>query len=345
MVIDQFQVRPYRFSMAKPFFIRGTPLGTREGLILQLKGNGDATGYGEAAPLPGVSPEELKKAAHQLKCLEPEWVGRSLPISARALCARLEKDLDHSVIAPSVLFALESALFSLAASIRGVSVAEFLSDVHPKAVHSACLIQGDLQTVRSLGAKYAAEGFTDFKLKVGSPNIPLDVAKVEALREVIGLDNRIRLDANAAWSLEEAAGFAGAIGKAQISFIEDPCRDQDDYEKFFERTDMPWVLEAHSTLRPLSEWEGVQGLKAVIVKPMLTGGITRFLAIKDIAYQIGARVVVSSLFETSVGLKMLANLAALTELPCGLGTADWFGDPAGGIFQHGGIITPGTLSF
>ncbi len=341
--IEQFLLKPYRFPLARPFVVGGQALSIREGLIVEIVGRDGNRGLGEAAPLPGVSTEELKKAAHQLKCLEREWVGRTLPVSCEALCARLQKDLDRSVLAPSVIFALESALVSLAAGMQGVSVAEFLGDGPPKVVRSACLIQGDLEVVRAYGAKYSADGFSIFKLKVGNRNIPLDVLKVRALKEMIGFDDRIRLDANAAWSLEEAVAFACAIGKEQIDFIEEPCSGQNDHEKFFRRTDMPWAVEAHSSVRPLSDWEGIQGLKAVVIKPMLSGGINGFLSVKDIAYRLGAQVVVSSLFETSVGFRMLANCAALTDTCCGLGTADWFGSPAAGIMQKGGLIPPVNL--
>ena len=343
IVIETFLIKPYKFQMARPFVVAGELLSCREGVIVEVIDRKGRHGLGEAAPLPGISAESLKKAVHQLKCLTRDWTGRSFPDTARALCLQLQKDLDRQLLAPSVIFAMESALVSLTASVRGISAAEFLGTHPPKAVRSACLIQGDPGTVRAYGAKYAAEGFTVFKLKVGSKNIPLDIQKVDVLREAIGFDGKIRLDANAAWSLNEAVAFASVIGKAGIDFIEEPCRDENDNEKFFQRTDMPWAIEAHSSRRSLEDWEGARGLKAMIIKPMLCGGINAFLAIRETAHQAGVKVIVSSLFESPVGLRILFNLAALTGETCGLGTADWTGPQAAALSVRGGTISPGLL--
>lgn len=343
ITIEQLNLRPYRFTLARPFIIGGESLISREGCILEVYGRDGHRGFGEAAPLPGVSHETLKKSYHQLECLIREWSGRSIPASCRLLCSRLRKDLDPSVLSPSVIFAFESALISLAADALGVSAAAFLGASSSKNVRSACLIQGDLKTVRAQGVKYKSDGYSIFKLKVGNRNIPLDVQKVEALREVIGFDGQIRLDANAAWSMEEATAFASAIGKGQIDFIEEPCQDRNDLETFFRRTDIPWAIEAHSSPRPLADWEGVQGLKAIVVKPMIDGGITGFLSMNETAHRLGAGVVVSSSFESTVGLRMLANLAALTPIPCGLGTADFSGTFAGGVLGKGGLVPPNNL--
>ncbi|MBF0594067.1 MAG: o-succinylbenzoate synthase [Candidatus Omnitrophica bacterium] len=338
--IRSFSIIPYSIPMIRPFTVNGEVMANRDGVIFEVYDQDGHCGRGEAAPLPGVSPEPLKKVIHQLKCLELDWAGRSLPDKSNIICVRLQKDLDRTLLAPSVVFAFESAILSLAANALNVSLVEFLGGLLPKAVRSACLIQGDVNSVRSSGALYAAEGYTVFKLKVGSKNIPLDVSKVEALREVIGFEGRIRLDANGSWPLSEAVSFAGAIGKSQIDFIEEPCADENENEEFFRRTDMNWAMEAHATRRPLVDWEGVQGLKAVVVKPMLYGGVSGFAEVKDIIGRIGADMIVSSCFESRAGLKILANLAAMTNAPCGLGTADWLDAASSSLLGKGGIILP-----
>ncbi|MBF0386449.1 MAG: o-succinylbenzoate synthase [Candidatus Omnitrophica bacterium] len=346
--LEHFILKPYRLAMARPFLINGEPLAYREGVLLEIISRDGHSGYGEAAPLPGVSLESVKKALHQLKCLEREWVGRSLPLNCRALCTRLVKDLDRSILAPSVIFALESALISLAARAHGQAPSEFLSGIAPENVNSACLLQGDIQTIQADGARYQAAGYSVFKLKVGSKNIPLDIAKVEALRALLGFHDKLRLDANAAWDLPAAITFASAIGKGQVDFIEEPCRNWQDNEIFFRQTDMPWAIEINNATPNLHDLEGAQGLAALIVKPMITGGISDFMALKKTAFRMGVKIIVSSAFETATGLTMLANLAAVMnstsdQLHCGLGTADWFGTPAAGILQKGGIIPAARL--
>jgi O-succinylbenzoate synthase len=335
--IDDCQLTPFKIKLRRPFAMSRAEIVQREGVYITLTSRQGATGAGEAAPLEGVSAESLGGVMHQLQCLAREWVGRSLPDSAPHLLDRLEKDIDRSLTYPSVVFALESAVLSLAANIQHVSAAEFLGASEVNDVKTAGLIQGDIKTVAADGARYLQQGFNVYKLKVGSRNIPLDVRKVDVLRDIIGPGGRIRLDANGTWSLDEALTFAAQIGKSQIEFIEEPCRDEQGYEKFFLRTDIPWAVEAHRLNVQLPDLEGARGFNALIVKPMLTGGITGFLSLLRMARGMGVRVIVSSAFESPVGLRMLAACGALTGQTCGLGTADWLEDPDG-LIRPGGII-------
>ncbi len=340
--IELFSLIHHSYVLRQPFKIGDILLNKRESLVVELLGRSGHTGSGEAAPLPGVSVESLGTVLHQLTFLQREWQGRSLPEDPLALCSRLKKDLDASLLAPAVIFALESAVLSLAASEQNISIAEYLGGSATN-VESACLIQGDLETVKASAIQYCKSGYSIFKLKVGNRNIPLDVNKVEALRETIGNNARIRLDANASWSLDEAVSFAEAVGKMNIEFIEEPCKNENDYELFFRRTDIHFAVETHSTVRSIEDWEGIQGLKAFVVKPMISGGITGFLLLQKTVKPFGIPIVISSSFESGVGLRMLANLASLTDTPCGLGTAHWIQENPFHFLDKGGRILSAEL--
>jgi L-alanine-DL-glutamate epimerase-like enolase superfamily enzyme len=71
---------------------------------------------------------------------------------------------------------------------------------------------------------------------------------------------------------------------------------------------------------------------------MLAGGVIRFLSLLELCRKMGLRVIVSSVFESPVGLKMCANLAVLAGEPCGLGTADWIEIHNANLVECGGII-------
>ena len=344
LFIEHFALKPFTFFLTRPFSIaHGAVLTQREGIILEIISRNGYMGCGEASPLVGVSQESLNSALHQLKCLERKWVGCAIPCSAKELCLRLETDIDRNNLHPSVVFALESAVLTLAAASHGISVAEFLGGKSPQIVKTACLIQGDVTTISTYGAQYAAEGYLTFKLKVGNRNIPLDVQKVKMLSHVIADNAKIRLDANASWTLDEAVTFSREIEKSKIDFIEEPCRDERDYENLFIRSDFPWGVEAHSFKRPLEDWKGFLGFKYVVCKPMVHGGVIRFLSLLELSRKLGLRVIVSSAFESPVGLKMCANLAALTGEPCGLGTSDWIVKNNLNPVGPGGIIPPERL--
>lgn len=85
-----------------------------------------------------------------------------------------------------------------------------------------------VENVRNELARYAAEGFTDFKIKVGGAPPDVDVARVRAARETVGTNARIALDANNAWaSIHDALRFVQRVAKFDPWWIEEPFSPDD----------------------------------------------------------------------------------------------------------------------
>ncbi len=74
-----------------------------------------------------------------------------------------------------------------------------------------------------------ADGFTAFKAKVGFPDLRFEIDRLRMMREVIGPDSQLMVDANRAWTAKEAIRRAWAYEKAglDIYWLEDPCRNDD----------------------------------------------------------------------------------------------------------------------
>lgn len=347
LTIDSIRFYQYRLPLLRSFYAGGQEVAVREGVILQCVSSQGHVGFGDAAPFAGLSQESLKKVLHQCQYIKADWCGHHVPLTLAALKERCRRDIDRTLLVPSVVFAIESALFQMAAAARGVSVAEFLGQAIVGPLSSACLIQGDVLQVRAFGAKYAAEGFRVFKLKVGSRNIPLDIQKVMALKDALPFSAIIRLDANRAWSLQEALTFGQAIGNDRIDLIEDPCQRLEDLLIFSQKTDLPLALEADACPCLPEALASVRGLKALIVKPAVREGVMGTLDLLAQLKPLGINVIISSAFESAIGQNMLANLAALTAVPCGLGPALWFAEDLmvpPSLLAPDGTIDPARLT-
>jgi O-succinylbenzoate synthase len=138
-------------------------------------------------------------------------------------------------------------------------------------------------------------GCRTVKVKVAEPGQQLadDVARVVAVRDYLGPEGRIRLDANGGWNVDEAEHAIHALAPSDLEYVEQPCATVD-------------------------ELAGAADLLVIKAQPL--GGIRAALRIVDAA---GLPVVVSSALETSVGISMGAHLAAaIPELAydCGLAT-------------------------
>ena len=167
------------------------------------------------------------------------------------------------------------------------------------------------------------QGCTTIKVKVGR-SLAEDEARVVAVRDALdtaGVDGRIRLDANAAWTLQEAVVSLRRLRSYGIEYVEQPCAALTDVIRVRQELDVPVAVD--EIIRKSKDPAGVQLAGLVdyaICKPMTLGGAHATLAI---ATSIGVPVVVSGSLDTSVGLAAsIAAAAALPELAtaCGLGT-------------------------
>lgn len=172
-------------------------------------------------------------------------------------------------------------------------------------------------------------GCTTAKVKVAEAGQTLrdDVERVAAVREVLGREGRIRVDANAAWTVEQAVAALDEMGENGLEYAEQPCATLAELAELRRRTDVP--IAADEVVRKAADPAGVDLAEAadvVVIKAAPLGGVRPALRAAE-AY--GLPVVVSSALDTSVGLAAgIALAAALPDLPyaCGLGTAGLLAD-------------------
>jgi O-succinylbenzoate synthase len=187
-------------------------------------------------------------------------------------------------------------------------------------------------------------GCTTAKIKVAEPGQTLadDVARVAAVRDVLGRDGRVRIDANAAWTVDDAVTALRSLARYDLEYAEQPVpgiHDLRDLRVALARAGVDVLIAADEAVRKAADPLRVAVAGAadvVVVKVAPLGGVRAAL---DVATALGAEhgipVVVSSALDTSVGIAAGVRLAAaLPDLPyaCGLGTvsllaADVAADP------------------
>ncbi|WP_457623456.1 o-succinylbenzoate synthase [Nocardioides secundeburneus] len=185
-------------------------------------------------------------------------------------------------------------------------------------------------TVPAVGAEQAhaivaSSGCRTAKVKVAEPGQMLsdDEARVEAVRDALGPRGAVRVDANGAWSVDEAVAAVRALDRAAggLEYVEQPVASVEDLALVRRRVDVP--VAADESIRRAADPYRVRDLEAAdvaVLKVQPLGGVRACLRIAE---EIGLPVVVSSALETSVGIAAgVALAAALPELPyaCGLAT-------------------------
>ena len=169
-------------------------------------------------------------------------------------------------------------------------------------------------------------GCRTVKVKVAETGQTLDddVARVAAARKYLGVEGRIRIDANGGWNVDEAEHAIHALAEYDLEYVEQPCATVEELWQIRQRVKyMQLPIAADESVRKATDPLEVARQAAadiLVIKAQPLGGIHSSLAI---AAETGLPLVVSSALETSVGISMGLHLAAaLPELPydCGLAT-------------------------
>lgn len=176
-----------------------------------------------------------------------------------------------------------------------------------------------------------AGGCATAKVKVAERGQSLadDQARLEAVRDAIGPEGRIRVDANGGWDVDEAVVAIGLLDRAAggLEYVEQPCPEVEQLAAVRRVVDVP--VAADESIRRAADPYRVRDLAAAdvaVLKVQPLGGVRACLRIAE---DIGLPVVVSSALESSVGIAAgVALAAALPELPyaCGLATVQLLTD-------------------
>ncbi len=163
-----------------------------------------------------------------------------------------------------------------------------------------------------------AGGCSTVKVKVGDPG---DLNRVAAVRAAVGSSVAIRVDANGSWDVDAAVAAIARMSPYDLELVEQPVASIEDLAAVRRRVDVP--IAADECVRGIDDARLLRRLAAadvVVLKVQPLGGVAAALAVAEAA---GVPALVTSMYETSVGLAAgLALAAALPELPyaCGLGT-------------------------
>ena len=169
----------------------------------------------------------------------------------------------------------------------------------------------------------AASGCRTAKVKVAEEGQAEgeDIERVAAVRDALGPDGRIRVDANGGWTVEQAARMLRRLGRYRLEYAEQPCATLGELSRLRRLIDIPVAVD--ESIRKAEDPLRVRAAGAadiVVVKVQPLGGVRPALRVAEAC---GLPVVVSSAVDSSVGLAAgVALAAALPELPyaCGLAT-------------------------
>ena len=283
----------------QPFVTAAGVVNERRIILLRLEDDDGAVGYGEAAPF------------------EP-YDGVTVAQVEAVLRGRSREEL------PQAEAAVEMALLDLEARREGRPIGDPGAIAIPV---NRTLPAGPAEEVAARAKEGLREGYQCFKLKVGRPD---DEERVAAVREAIGSWPALRLDANGAWTPDEAVRRIEALEIHDLELVEQPCAT------------LPELAEVRSRVRvPIAADESITGpddvraavaaeaCHAVNVKLSSCGGVRRAREAIRTAGDAGIAAYLSSTLDGPWGISAALQLAAgeTFQLACGLATLELFDSP------------------
>lgn len=303
--------RLYKFSVPfkHPLDLKHTTLYQRDGLILVLTDTSGHVGLGEISPLPGFSRETMETAIYKTTMLVDRMINFG-ELTAHQHARRYTSWENRT--APSVVhFGVETALLSLLANARKISLGAMLYGSSTNKIPINGLIRSSISDWVPEANSLVNEGYQTLKIKVGRINSVMEARGIQEIRESVGPDIKLRLDANRSWDLDTAIAFGKAVKAANIEYIEEPTQNPAELPRFFDACGVHFAFDEtlHQIIDPTISFEAYTGLRAFVLKPTLIGCTARFIALVNQAREEGIYPVISSSFESDVGLAALAQLA------------------------------------
>jgi L-alanine-DL-glutamate epimerase-like enolase superfamily enzyme len=329
-------VQRHRLRLRQPLATSYGAVSERELLTVALTDEDGVSGYGEAAPLQpydGVSIARVERALERYRPI----LERSADMNGAEIvdACRRAQDL------PEAFAAIDLALWDRAGRRAGRPVASLLTDTPAARVPvNATLSALDRASAAEQAARAVQRGFGCLKVKVGSGD---DAGRIAAVRSAAGPHTALRLDANGAWSVEQAVRAIDVLSPAGLELVEEPvhglARVREVRERVAVRVAIDETAAEHGALTA-----GVAD--AVCLKIARCGGISGLLAAASLVRASGAEAYVASTFDGPLGiaaaLHAAAALASRGPLPaCGLATLAMFagiGDPLAVV--DGAIAVP-----
>ncbi len=278
----------YKLRLDLPF------LKEREGLLLSYIDAMNTEAWVEIAPLPNWSKESLEEVVRQTKEL------------LRAPSFPTLEELKGLPLAPSLSFALQSMHLPSQKAPFSIPLCGLLIGTSKQIMKKA-------EALQEVGCKLA---------KVKIQNFSIEEAR-DLLKELSSIFH-LRIDSNRYWKKEDLSKVLSKTPFEKIEYLEEPFKDPEDLLM------AEWPIALDETLRhfPHIKLKKIPSLKAVIVKPTLEG----FFDSSSLKYahckESKTSLILSSSFETGVGISKIAHLAHILGLqePMGLDTLRYFHD-------------------
>ncbi len=301
----KFELYSYNIDFKKPAWFFNRFADSRKGYIIKLYQDRYA-GFGDMAFLPGAIPDE------KILISDLTYIVNLISIDDNPDLNGLISNysiIEKYNLYPAAVFGLECALWNLFAAASGKTPAGFLNDSPDKAIALNALVPelNDV-SIQKINKLYET-GYRAIKLKVSGEE--KEISFLQQLQIDSKLNNlKIRLDLNRRTEFHQSVKFLKKLPTDMIDYVEEPVTEPHKYiEKIKKETGLKIAIDESLAENPNDEYLKSQA-DVFIIKPSITGSLKTVFELKQYADANKKRIILSSAYESGIGMISLLNLAS-----------------------------------
>ncbi len=342
MNIERVEASRRDVELSRPYTIATKTISAVELMFLRIVTDDGRVGLGSASPAENVTGESTTACWQALDDDQLDWLLGRDPRHLGALCRHAKQ---HMRSTPAARAAVDIALHDLFGQIVGVPLVDILGRCHTALPTSITLGIQSSEDALTETEEYLGRGFRCLKVKIGL-DLEADIERLTKLREFVGGDVLIRVDANQGYSLAEAQRFHQATSGLAIELVEQPLPPHADDAMRTLPDELRRIIAADESL--LSEEDAASLVQSPAacgifnIKLMKCGGISSALGIAQIAEATGVELMWGCNDESAISIAaaLHAAYACPTTRYIDLdGSFDLARDPAkGGFVVENGVL-------
>ncbi len=291
-----------------PFSIATGTMDYAQNILIKIFTKTSIKGIGECSAFPMIVGETQNTCYEMAKDFAMLWKGKdALNIEERV------NEL-HSFTAgnSTIKSAFDMALYDIAAQNANQSLVQFLGGTKKEMLSDITVGIGTPETMAAQAKVFVENGATILKIKLGK-DVTTDIERIKTIRESIGNNVKIRIDANQGWSIADAKDALTQLGQYDIEFCEQPMRTyNDEYLPALVKSSPIKIMadesvyNHHDALRLIKN----NACDYINIKFAKSGGINEALKIISVAKENNIPCMMGGMLESRVALTAFAHFAA-----------------------------------
>lgn len=341
-LITKIELHKLSVPLKEPFIISLGPIYSADNVVVVVHTETGISGWGECSPFMSINGESADTALVVAKYFEQIWIGKdALQIEDRV------NELDSIIYGNnSIKSAFDMALYDIAAQLAGQPLYQYLGGSKSKVIETDYTVSvGDATKMAADALKIKQAGFPVIKVKIGKGGAN-DVERIRAIREAVGYEIPLRVDANQGWGFEEAITTLKALEPFNIQHCEEPLPRWAFMQLPEIRRQSPVRIMSDETCCDHNDVQRLIDLKAcdlINIKLGKSGGIFKALKMIRLAEAYDIKIQIGAFLESRIAMTAFAHLALSSDqiIYFDFDTALMFSaDPVEGgmIYKANGVI-------